>query len=144
MILPEPLYRPQSLEEAWDRPRRAQAPSPERLEELLKKYAPPPVAPHLVESQGMKFDTDKPKWSLLPKGTIAAVVRVLTFGAKKYAPDNWKKIDPERYYDALQRHVEAHRNGEQFDPETKEHHLAHAVCCLLFMLWLDTNKQSEF
>lgn len=89
---------------------------------------------------GMKFDTDKPKWSLLPLGVVAAVVRVLTFGAKKYAPDNWKKIDPERYYDALFRHVEARRNGERLDPETQEHHYAHAICCLMFMWWLDTNS----
>lgn len=90
--------------------------------------------------QGVKHDHDKPKYSLLPKGVLAAVVRVLTFGAKKYAPDNWMKLEPDRYYDALWRHVEAKRNGETYDPETKEHHYAHAICCLMFMWWLDLNK----
>lgn len=88
---------------------------------------------------GVKFDQDKPRWSLLPQGVIAAVVRVLTFGAKKYSPDNWKKIEPVRYEDAAMRHFDAWRNGEKRDPETGESHLAHAVCCLLFLLWFDLN-----
>lgn len=112
------------------------------LEDAYDHGWPPSRAPgpQNAPQAGMKFDTDKPKFSLIPRGVLGAVVRVLTFGAKKYAPDNWKKIEPERYYDALWRHVEAYRNGEQHDPETKEHHLAHAICCLMFMLWLDTNK----
>jgi hypothetical protein len=35
------------------------------------------------------------------------------------------------------RHVHAWRAGETKDPESGLHHLAHAGCCLLFMLWLD-------
>ena len=27
--------------------------------------------------------------------------------------------------------------GEQLDPESKLPHLAHAVCCLLFILWFE-------
>ena len=92
---------------------------------------------------GLKFDQDKPKWSLVPKGVMNSVVRVLTFGARKYAPDNWKKVHPERYYDALWRHVEAYRNGESHDPETGEHHLAHGICCLMFMLWIETNEKPK-
>lgn len=77
--------------------------------------------------------------SLLPKGAVNAVVRVLEFGAKKYAPDNWKYV-PEaktRYYDAMQRHIDAWWNGEIKDQETGEHHLAHAVCCAMFLWWFD-------
>lgn len=65
------------------------------------------------------------------------MVRVLEFGAKKYAVDNWKKVpDAEnRYREALLRHVVAYASGEEVDPETGESHLAHAACCVLFLLW---------
>lgn len=90
---------------------------------------------------GVKFDNDKPKWSLLPRGVMSQVVEVLTFGAKKYSPDNWMHVDPARYYDALFRHIDAWRNGEKLDAESGKHHLAHALCCLIYMLWHDDNPK---
>ena len=50
--------------------------------------------------------------------------------------DNWKKVpDREnRYVAAAFRHLVAHRLGERLDPETGEPHLAHAICCLTFIL----------
>lgn len=98
-----------------------------------------------VPELGVKFDSAKPKWSLMPRGVLSQVVEVMTIGAKKYSPDNWMHVDPARYYDALNRHVDAWRNGERLDEETGKHHLAHALCCLIFMLWHDDNpkKASE-
>ena len=91
---------------------------------------------------GQKFDTNKPRMSLLPKGALNAVIRVLEFGASKYQADNWKHV-PEaktRYYDAMQRHIDAWWHGEQKDPETGEHHLAHAICCGMFLWWFDSQQ----
>jgi hypothetical protein len=87
----------------------------------------------------MKFDGSKPRWSLLPTNTVQQIIQVLEFGAAKYKENNWQYVDrgSERYYDALMRHVHAWRDGEKRDPESGLHHLAHAGCCLLFMLWLD-------
>ena len=92
-----------------------------------------------MSEQGQKFDKNKPRMSLLPKGALNAVIRVLEFGATKYQVDNWKHV-PEaktRYYDAMQRHIDAWWQGEQKDPETGEHHLAHAICCGMFLWWFD-------
>jgi len=86
---------------------------------------------------GVKFDDNKPQWDLIPKGTLVQVVNVLTFGAKKYSPDNWMKVAPTRYYNAMMRHIDAWRQGERIDPETECNHLAHAICCALFLLWFD-------
>ena len=97
----------------------------------------------MSEIQGNKLDQNKPRMSLLPKGALNAVIRVLEFGATKYQVDNWKHV-PEaktRYYDAMQRHIDAWWHGEQKDPETGEHHLAHAICCGMFLWWFD-NQQS--
>ena len=92
---------------------------------------------------GVKYDNLKPRWSLVPPGVMAQVVDVLTFGAAKYSSDNWMHVDPEKYYNALHRHVDAWRNGERLDQETGKHHLAHALCCLMFMLWHDDKKTPE-
>ena len=91
---------------------------------------------------GMKFDDGKPMWRLLPFRVLREVVDILTFGVKKYAVDNWKKvIPPERYIDAAFRHFTSWVEGEKIDPETGKSHLAHAVCNLLFLMWFDNEKK---
>ena len=84
---------------------------------------------------GRKFDGGKLEYGLLPPYALKATVDVLTFGARKYERDNWKKVpdSKRRYFDALQRHVWAWKEGEVLDPETGMHHLAHAMCCLMFL-----------
>jgi hypothetical protein len=93
----------------------------------------------MSETQGKKFDQNKPRMSLLPKGALNAVIRVLEFGAAKYQVDNWKHVPDAktRYYNAMQRHIDAWWHGEQKDTETGEHHLAHAICCGMFLMWFD-------
>ena len=97
-----------------------------------------------VDQTGIKFDGDKPEFSLLPTGTLNSVLKVLGIGKKKYAKDNWQRVDNsrERYFNAAMRHLTAWWEGEKRDPETGENHLAHATCCLLFLLWFD-NKEDQ-
>jgi hypothetical protein len=85
---------------------------------------------------GRKFDGDKPLMSLLPPHAMIAVGRVLTFGAKKYERDNWKRVPDghQRYMDAMMRHLFAYMSGEMDDPETGESHMAHLMCCAAFIL----------
>lgn len=94
---------------------------------------------HTME-QGQKHDTGKPRYDLMPVHAEAAVVDVLTFGANKYAPDNWRHVESasERYTAAALRHIAAYRMGEHEDKESGLPHLAHAACCLMFMLELDS------
>lgn len=91
------------------------------------------------EGLGGKFDAGKPQYSLLDDQSILDLVRVLTLGAKKYAPGNWQKVEngDVRYYDALQRHLTAWRSGETSDPETGISHLAHAACNIMFLQWIE-------
>lgn len=93
----------------------------------------------LVRQSGMKLDSNKPRHSLLPKGAVNSVIKVLEFGAKKYDADNWQKVDnaEERYYNAAMRHIDSWWNGEKCDPETGSHHLAHAATNLFFLMWFD-------
>lgn len=85
---------------------------------------------------GVKADGGKPMPRLLYislRKTLASVVKVLSIGARKYSPDNWNKVEQERYWDAFYRHIDAHHSGEMIDPETGEPHLTHALCCLAFI-----------
>lgn len=90
--------------------------------------------------KGVKHDTGKPRWDLLPLRSVDPIVQVLTFGAVKYGPGNWKHVRPfrARYFSALMRHLEAWQGGQRLDPETGLPHLAHAGCCLLFLLWRES------
>lgn len=94
---------------------------------------------------GVKFDGGKARWSLLPWEAVKQVVDVLTYGAQKYAPDNWRKVPEwkDRYDSALERHLVAWRMGEWLDPETKLPHLAHALCCGLFLLAMEQNDRER-
>lgn len=84
---------------------------------------------------GLKFDGDKPSLALLPVESLEEVGKVLTFGAKKYDAHNWRKgFVWSRLLSACLRHVFAFIRGEDKDPETGLSHLAHAACCLLFLI----------
>ena len=54
----------------------------------------------------------------------------------------WQKVEDghRRYFDAALRHLTAWQTGEQVDAESGLPHLAHAICCLLFMAWLDDKE----
>jgi hypothetical protein len=99
----------------------------------------------IQSAAGVKYDNGKPQWSLLPFKALSQVVEVLTYGAKKYAPDNWKKVPDarRRYIDAGFRHFTAYASGETHDPETGKHHLAHAVCCLLYLIAFDLGEHND-
>jgi hypothetical protein len=88
----------------------------------------------LILSQGMKFDKNKPDYSLLPFAAVDEVVKVLTYGAAKYDRFNWEKVEAVRYQAATMRHFSTHMQGEKIDPESGISHLAHAICSLLYLL----------
>ena len=91
-------------------------------------------------AEGKKDDSHKLRWSLLPMGTVEQIIEVLEHGAKKYSVDNWQRVDNQRtrYYNALMRHMELWWNGEKKDKESGKSHLAHAACCILFLMWDDS------
>ena len=92
----------------------------------------------VVEDMFMKFDTNKLRYSLIPPKACEHLAKVLTYGAKKYKPDNWRKVDNiSRYEDALFRHIQAWRKGEIYDSESGLHHLAHAMTNIVFLLELE-------
>jgi hypothetical protein len=94
--------------------------------------------------KGIKYDAGKPRWSLLPFREMDEVVKVLTFGSKKYDDENWKKIEPERYQSALGRHYSLYMQGEKNDKESGLSHLAHLICCALFLMWHEFKNKAVY
>ena len=95
----------------------------------------------VIELVGRKFDGDKNRWELLPWREVEQIVEILTIGARKYEDHNWQKVRPvSRYIGAAFRHFTSWVKGEKLDPETGKSHLAHAVCCLLFLMWHDNEE----
>jgi hypothetical protein len=95
---------------------------------------------------GVKYDDDKIQMELLPLRELREVAKVLTYGAKKYAPDNWKQVPDakERYAGALLRHFTEYREGNHFDDEArpdKLRHIAQTVCNALFLLYFELQDE---
>lgn len=77
---------------------------------------------------GVKYDDGKTQWSLLPAYALEEVAKVYTYGAKKYAPNNWRKgMAWSRTFSAIMRHAWSFWRGETYDKETGLHHMAHAA-----------------
>ena len=95
--------------------------------------------------EGVKHDQGKMKFSLLKYNAFMEMLKVINYGAEKYSPDNWKLLENsrERYFDAANRHLWAWWSGERYDPESKLHHLAHAMSSLLFIIEMDKLEESK-
>ncbi len=84
---------------------------------------------------GTKHDEGKPLLALLPVEALVEVGKVMTFGAKKYTAHNWRGgFAYTRVASAALRHLFARISGKDVDEESGLSHLAHAVCCVLFLL----------
>ena len=99
----------------------------------------------MSEYEGRKDDSEKSRWDLLPYDALEQISDVLTYGAKKYEEHNWKKVPKSkgRYFAAAMRHLTAWFRGERLDPESGHPHLAHAACCLLFLMWFDNQGEDH-
>ena len=84
---------------------------------------------------GQKDDKEKNRLDLIEPEFIEGVGKVLTFGADKYEPNNWQKVEDakDRYYAATLRHLIAWRKGEKTDPESGLSHLDHVACNIMFL-----------
>jgi hypothetical protein len=106
------------------------------------------IAPSLIDGKlatddqsALKFDKDKPRFDLLPVLPLEEVIKVFTYGAKKYADRNWERgFVYSRPYGACLRHIFAWWRGESIDPESNISHLAHAACNILFLLEFELRK----
>jgi len=88
---------------------------------------------------GRKYDSGKPRYSLLPPYALEEVVEVLTYGSQKYEDYNWMRLENpnDRFFSAANRHMWAWQRGEKNDSENGRNHLAAAIASLMFILELE-------
>jgi hypothetical protein len=83
----------------------------------------------------LKFDQHKLPLNLLSTEAMNQTAAVLAFGAQKYAAHNWRAgFAWSRPLAAAMRQLTAFNDGEDRDPESGLSHLAHAACCIMFLL----------
>ena len=64
-----------------------------------------------MNDQTIKADAGKPRLTLVPRKAAFRVAKVREYGLMKYpegGPDNWKRVEIERYRDAMMRHLYAY------------------------------------
>ena len=90
---------------------------------------------------GVKYDSGKPRMSLVPPEAIIAMARVLGHGAEKYETHNWLRgLAHERVLDATLRHLAAYQQGQDIDEDSGLPVLWHAMTELAFLI---TYKELE-
>ena len=91
-----------------------------------------------MNKQEAKADAGKPRPTLVPVSLIEAVASIREYGVAKYHdPENWRKVEPQRYRDAMFRHWLAYLKGEKLDPESGLPHLHHCACNLAFLIEME-------
>ena len=87
----------------------------------------------------------KLRWELLPLDLIELIVEVFHFGAQKYEPNTWQKLEDgeDRYRAALFRHLVAHEKGELRDPESGLLHAQHMAWNAIAVMYFAREKAKQ-
>ena len=91
-----------------------------------------------MNKQEAKADSGKPLLSLVPTEIIYEIEKVRRYGVEKYKdPDNWRRVELERYHQALLRHTMAVCTDiTARDEESGLLHLSHIATNNAFLLEL--------
>ena len=104
--------------------------------------APKEIPP--APDQTIKADAGKLQLTLVPRELIRAVARIRMYGNAKYpegGPDNWKQVEPQRYRDAMFRHMMEYLDDpDGVDAESGLPHLWHLACNVAFLCELEKRK----
>ena len=73
---------------------------------------------------------------LVPPSAKHFLAEALGDGARKYGPYNWRdsKISISTYKAAMERHMDAFWDGEDYAADSGVHHVAHAMACCALIL----------
>lgn len=93
------------------------------------------IQSQMQNDQSIKADAGKPRLSLVPPEIIKDIARVREYGLQKYGEsENWRKVEPERYRDAMFWHLLAYiADPASLDEESGLPHLWHLACNAAFL-----------
>lgn len=80
--------------------------------------------------------------ALVPVGIINAIRKIRLYGLKKYKdPENWRQVEPQRYRDAMMRHMLAYLDDPHgVDEESGMPHLWHLACNVAFLCEMEEKQ----
>jgi uncharacterized HAD superfamily protein len=82
-----------------------------------------------ADGTALRYNQGKIRYDLIPSYAQEQYARVLTVGAEKYGPSNWRKgLSWTSVIASTERHLEAIKRGEDYDPESGLLHSAHIMC----------------
>ena len=85
--------------------------------------------------EGKRFNNGKTRYDLVPVYSHEQYAKVLTMGAEKYGDNNWRLgMSWNSVLASLERHLYAFKNGEDTDPESGLHHMAHCAANCMFLI----------
>lgn len=101
-----------------------------------------------MNDQTIKADAGKARLSLVPMRILYDIAEVRQYGVQKYGDNtNWKRVELNRYIDALLRHLTAFvEDPESVDEESGIEHYKHMACNMAFICALidaERRKQAE-
>lgn len=96
-------------------------------------------------NQEVKRDAGKLRLTLVPRQIIKDIAEVRMFGVQKYHdPENWRKVEIQRYKDAAFRHFLAYLDDPQgVDEESGLPHLSHLACNIAFLCDLEEERRHD-
>ncbi len=94
-----------------------------------------------VIEEASKWDGGKTKYSLIPPEALRKLAELYTDGGASHGDRNWEKgTDYSRWYDAMNRHLNAWWEGQEYDPDPPNHHHLIAAAWNAFALYTYTTK----
>jgi len=83
--------------------------------------------------KALRYNNGKLDWTLLDFKSLEPLVKVMTYGEKKYNRFNWQKPcdDPRQHLQSAMRHLVALINSEEFDDESTERHTGHVMANMM-------------
>ena len=96
-------------------------------------------------SQEAKADAGKPRLTLVPRKIIWDIALIREYGCRKYSdPENWRKVEPQRYRDAAMRHMMRYLDDPYGnDEESGLPHLWHLACNIAFLCEMEGEQHDN-
>lgn len=113
--------------------------------ETLKPDVKIPKVAKVSSGDEFKYDGGKMRFSIVPPQIISDISEVREYGISKYGDsESWKKVEIERYGDALFRHyLKWLEDPESVDEESGIKHYKHMACNVAFICQLMTERNDQ-
>jgi len=101
----------------------------------------------MERDQGIKQDSGKPRWELVPMKALEGIPLVMAdaieptekFPYGRYEMHSWQKVDPKRYLAALLRHIVELQDGQEFTEDTGMRVIDAVLTNAMFLSWFLQN-----